>query len=112
MGLGDWLKQWFNPSTGLCERCSERLAPAAGSHFGERAATASQAIAAHGCLVRRAWRSAYVQEGGEDLYQCRDCGSWWGHVFWTCVPQEALYRYRVRSVEGWVKKWPKGEVVP
>jgi hypothetical protein len=111
MGLGDWFQKCFHRSTALCVRCSERLAPAKGSHSGEHAADASKAIAAHGGLVRRAWRSAYPQEGGEDLYQCRDCGSWWGHVFWTCVPQEALYRYRVHSVEGWVKKWPLGEVV-
>ena len=113
MGLGGWLKQLFNPYTKLCDRCSELLAPAKGSHFGKRASEASKAIASHGCLVRRAWRSAYVQEGGEELYQCGECGSWWGHVFWTCVPQGALCRYRnVRSVEAWVKKWPTGEVIP
>jgi hypothetical protein len=114
MGLGDWLKQCFNPgdgSTDLCERCSGLLAPAEGSHSRERASDASKAIVSHGWLVRRAWRSAYPQEGGEDLYQCRDCGSWWGHVFWTCVPEEALVRHKVRSVEAWVKEWPLGEVV-
>jgi hypothetical protein len=111
MSFGQWLKNLFNRSSSLCERCSAVLAPAEGSHSGKRAADVSNALASHGCLVRRAWRSAYVQEGGEDLYQCRNCGSWWGHVFWTCVPEEALRRYQVRSVEAWVRKWPRGEVV-
>ncbi len=114
MGVGDWLKQCFNRGAGcadLCGRCSSVLAPVVGSHTGSRAGAAGGAIAAHGRLRRRAWRSAYVQEGGEDLYQCQDCGSWWGLVFWACVPEEALVRHQVRSVEAWVKEWPKGEVV-
>ena len=48
MGLSGWLKKLFKPYTKLCDRCSELLAPAKGSHFGKRASEASKAIASHG----------------------------------------------------------------
>jgi hypothetical protein len=114
MGLGDWLRHCFGiggTSTDLCERCSGLLAPAARSHLEVRASDASRAVAAHTRLVRRAWRSSYPQEGGEDLYQCRDCRSWWGHSVWTCVPQEDLFRRKVRSIEAWVKEQHFGDII-
>jgi hypothetical protein len=113
MAFRDWLRRLFGSGRPpLCERCSRLLAPAVGSHFEGRCRDASRAIEAHARLVRRAWRAEYPQEGGEDLYQCRDCGSWWGHSVWTCLPQERLVRHKVRSVEAWVKKWSCGEVLP
>jgi hypothetical protein len=112
MGLGNWFQDLFGTgrASALCERCF-RLLPVVGSHFNKQAADGSKAIEAHGRLVRRAWRSAYPPEGGEALYQCLDCGSWWAHQIWTCVPQERLARCRMRSIEAWVKKWSCGEVV-
>jgi hypothetical protein len=113
MGFINWLQQRLEMlrSAGLCERCSRLLVPLIGSHFEQRSADGSKAIEAHGRLIRCAWRSAYPPEGGEDLYQCQDCGAWWGHSVWTCVPQESLSRYRVRSIEAWAKKWSFGGVV-
>jgi hypothetical protein len=98
------------PDPTLCLRCAGSLLPLVGSHFGDQAEKPRRSIAAHGRLARRAWRSSYPQEGGEYLYQCADCQSWWGHGVWTCVPEEDLVRHAVVSLEAWVAEQPFGEV--
>jgi hypothetical protein len=81
-----------------------------GGHYGDSAPQVQRAIAAHGRLVRRAWRSSYPQEGGDILYRCQDCHGWWVHGYWACVPQEGLERPEIRSVKEWVAEMPYGEV--
>jgi membrane protease YdiL (CAAX protease family) len=96
---------------GLCEHCSDSLLPKEGSHHGAQAPAVGQAITAHSGLMRRAWRSDYPQEGGETLYQCQGCSTWWGHIVWTCVPEEDLVRHNVESVDAWVAQRQFGKAV-
>lgn len=98
------------PTNTLCHRCATLLLPKEGSQYGDDAPEVTQAIASHGRVVRRGWRSGYPQEGGETLFECQDCHGWWGHRYWSCVPQEALYRYRVESVAAWVAEQEFGKV--